>query len=419
MKKTLLTLALSIAMSAFAWAQQLEIFANPAGAYGAIQVLTMSDNSMFVAGTTETMAGFIMNVETGDIVYDESIDAYGAEMRGVSNDGIAVGMNGNAIALDITTGEKMELETPENNNSIANAITPDGSLIVGVCYHDGYIENPAIWDQFGVLTLLPEPTPEELGFSYNGSRAVAVSEDGKTIIGYIVDDMAGHPMIFWTLQDNGEWLLDITVATTLYEPAWGDKPYFTIEPVCVSANGRYVALNLAFNDENFSTGLGVYDMESGEVSVIPSGEEFQQAAFYPSSISNESDIVGQIILGPTSRNAFFYQHDDEMVRTFGEVFPEPDFAILANSPACIPTKITPNSSKIAGWFIDPDTYSYFSFIIILSTEGIEEIIIDNNSSSDAVPVAIYNTAGMLLDRPTTGVNIIMMSDGTSKKVLVK
>lgn len=418
MKKTLLTLALSVVVSAFAWAQQLSIITDETGTQGAIQVLTMSDNGMYVAGTTETMAAFVMNVATGAIVYDEAIDEFGGEMRGVSNDGIAVGMNGKAIILNVNTGEKMELETPENNTSIANAITPDGSLIVGLCYHDGFVENPAIWDQFGVLTLLPEPTPEELGFTYNGSRAVAVSEDGKTIVGYIVDDMAGHPIIFWTLQDNGEWLLDTTIATTLFEPAWGDKPYFTIEPLCISANGKYVGLNLAFNNEEFSTGLGLYNTETNEISVIPSGDEFQQAAFYPSSVSNEGDIVGQIILGPTSRNAFFYQNGDEMVRTFAEAFPEEEFAALANSPACIPTKITPNSNKIAGWYIDLDTYNYYSFILTLSTEGIEDIVIDNNSSN-AVPVAIYNTAGMLLDRPTPGVNIIMMSDGTSKKVLVK
>lgn len=418
MKKTLLTLALSVVVSAFAWAQQLSIITDETGTQGAIQVLTMSDNGMYVAGTTETMAAFVMNVATGAIVYDEAIDEFGGEMRGVSNDGIAVGMNGNAIILNVNTGEKMELETPANNTSIANAITPDGSLIVGLCYHDGFVENPAIWDQFGVLTLLPEPTPEELGFTYNGSRAVAVSEDGKTIVGYIVDDMAGHPMIFWTLQDNGEWLLDTTIATTLFEPAWGDKPYFTIEPLCISANGKYVGLNLAFNNDEFSTGLGLYNTETNEISVIPSGDAFQQAAFYPSSVSNEGDIVGQIILGPTSRNAFFYQNGDDMVRTFGEVFPEPEFAALANSPACIPTKITPNSNKIAGWYIDLDTYNYYSFILTISTEGIEDIVIDNNSSN-AVPVAIYNTAGMLLDRPTPGVNIIMMSDGTSKKVLVK
>ncbi len=418
MKKTLLTLALSIVVSAFAWAQQLSIITDETGTQGAIQVLTMSDNGMYVAGTTETMAGFVMNVATGAIVYDEALDEFGCEMRGVSNDGIAVGLNGNAIILNVNTGEKTELETPANNTSIANAITPDGSLIVGLCYHDGFVENPAIWDQFGVLTLLPEPTPEELGFTYNGSRAVAVSEDGKTIVGYIVDDMAGHPIIFWTLQDNGEWLLDTTIATTLFEPAWGDKPYFTIEPLCISANGKYVGLNLAFNNEEFSTGLGLYNTETNEISVIPSGDEFQQAAFYPSSVSNEGDIVGQIILGPTSRNAFFYQNGDEMVRTFAEAFPEEEFAALANSPACIPTKITPNSNKIAGWYIDLDTYNYYSFILTLSTEGIEDIVIDNNSSN-AVPVAIYNTAGMLLDRPTPGVNIIMMSDGTSKKVLVK
>jgi hypothetical protein len=49
------------------------------------------------------------------------------------------------------------------------------------------------------------------------------------------------------------------------------------------------------------------------------------------------------------------------------------------------------------------------------TSGIETA----TTSSDAVEVARYSASGMRLQEPTQGLNIIKMSDGTTKKVMVK
>jgi len=49
------------------------------------------------------------------------------------------------------------------------------------------------------------------------------------------------------------------------------------------------------------------------------------------------------------------------------------------------------------------------------TSGIETAM----TSSDTVEVARYSASGMRLQEPTQGLNIIKMSDGTTKKVMVK
>lgn len=54
-------------------------------------------------------------------------------------------------------------------------------------------------------------------------------------------------------------------------------------------------------------------------------------------------------------------------------------------------------------------------IVDASASGIEGVAID----SDAVEVARYDIHGRLLTQPTSGINIIKMSDGTAKKVVVK
>ena len=49
------------------------------------------------------------------------------------------------------------------------------------------------------------------------------------------------------------------------------------------------------------------------------------------------------------------------------------------------------------------------------TTGIENV----NNSSEATVVARYNVNGVQIAAPVKGINIVKMSDGTTRKVLVK
>lgn len=59
------------------------------------------------------------------------------------------------------------------------------------------------------------------------------------------------------------------------------------------------------------------------------------------------------------------------------------------------------------------------FITGANPTGIESIDVDNTSEESSIEVARYNMNGQQIDAPQKGVNIIRMSDGTTKKVYVK
>jgi hypothetical protein len=59
------------------------------------------------------------------------------------------------------------------------------------------------------------------------------------------------------------------------------------------------------------------------------------------------------------------------------------------------------------------------FIIRANPTGIESIDVYNTSEGSPIEVARYNMNGQQIDAPQKGVNIIRMSDGTTKKVYVK
>lgn len=422
-------------MPVMALAQSVTII-NPESAldYGGTVCIAMSENEQFISGSTQQYTGFIMSLADGEIIYDEPLDDYGCEVRGVSNTGIGVGSNGfNAPHIDFATGVKTDLETPEGHTSIANGITPDGSIIVGLYYNENYVETPCYWDADRVLHALPETNEEELGFEYNGSRAVAVSDDGKTILGYVIDNFAGDPPIIWRLDEDetsdtfGQWVYDIAVTLELFEPGYGDKPYYQMTPVSISRNGKYACLALALNDENYYNGVALLDLEEGSLIEVPMADELKENAFFPASVSNNGDIVGYFGMMMSLTPFIFQNTGDEsaqlqpMAEFFGEDISDDALLTLISAERTIPCVISADGTKIAGWSVDSTTWATYSFIIDLNGEsGVKDIAVSNNGA-DAQPqvVARYNAAGMRVADNARGLNIEMMSDGSARKVLVK
>lgn len=423
-------------MPVMALAQSVTVI-NPESAldYGGTMCITMSENGQFIAGSSQEYAGFIMNLADGEIIYDDPVDDYGCEVRGVSNAGVGVGMNGIAAPrIDFATGDKTDLETPEGFTSIANGITPDGSIIVGLYYSETtYVETPCYWDADGALHQLPETTSEELGFEYNGSRAVAVSDDGKTIVGYVIDNFAGNPPIIWRLDEDetsdtfGQWVYDIDIILDKFEPGDGDNAYWVMTPISLSHNGKYVSLKLAMNDENYSNGVGLFDIEEGTITEVSMTDEMKQNDFFPASVSNNGDIVGYFGMMMTLSPFIFKNTGEEgaqllpMADFFGEDISNDALLTLLTAERTIPCVISADGSKIAGWSIDSTTWATYSFIIDLNGEsGVNDIAVSNNGAEGQPQVvARYNAAGMRVADNARGLNIEMMSDGSARKVLVK
>ena len=69
----------------------------------------------------------------------------------------------------------------------------------------------------------------------------------------------------------------------------------------------------------------------------------------------------------------------------------------------------------AGVYTDMELNNAESVKLYNPSHGIDEILTDD----DAVPVEYYDVMGRKMEGPRHGINIVKMSNGTAKKVLVK
>lgn len=75
----------------------------------------------------------------------------------------------------------------------------------------------------------------------------------------------------------------------------------------------------------------------------------------------------------------------------------------------------PITNGASGVYTDMKVNNAESVRLIATSEGIEELLYDEN----AVPVEYYDLMGRKHDTLQQGINIVKMSDGTARKVLVK
>lgn len=115
--------------------------------------------------------------------------------------------------------EWVQLNVPNaTRTNLANAITPDGKRICGsigvhemTISEDALMQAPAYWDRkedgtYGECQRLPYPETDFLGSTPQYVTAVNLSDDGKIIVGQVVDCRGGMTVpIVYTQADNGEW----------------------------------------------------------------------------------------------------------------------------------------------------------------------------------------------------------------------
>ncbi len=131
---------------------------------------------------------------------------------------------GNSLAAEtdasyLKDGKWHSLAVPdENMSNYANGITPDGSRICGsVGAHEISLEDattmllPAYWDRnadgsYGEYHMLPHPTKDLFGEVPQYITAIAISIDGKTIVGQMTfsSGMMVIPVVY-TQNNEGEW----------------------------------------------------------------------------------------------------------------------------------------------------------------------------------------------------------------------
>lgn len=210
----------------------------------------LSTNKLYVSGQEQnSLTPFVWNTETGNVktlvVIDDvrmpiNWDEEGNEtewtteqmtrsgsFRSVSPDGIAVGAVTDQqnfisfpVMMDATTGKHTYLyrEDAEAGGE-GYAITDDGKTILGFYFDASWITTPCLWTGDGqTRTDLPAPTADEVGFPIDYASARWMTPDGATVLGYVQDFYSGAWVsVIWNRQADGSYVPDCTMAKNLYQ----------------------------------------------------------------------------------------------------------------------------------------------------------------------------------------------------------
>ena len=392
-------------------------------------VQAVSPNHRYAAGPafnmeTGTFGMFVYDIETGNYNVQAALDDFGADIREVNNDGVATGYNEQACFLNID-GTVDYFEAEEGMSTIARDASDDLSVVVGCTYPtDGFNTTACVWVD-GEKTDLPVPTDEELGFETNGSVAYYTNSDGSVIAGYVVDNYSTNPLLIWRLQDDGSYVCD-PVCTRYFSPN-GDmegRPYVMFAAQGLSRNGRYVSLNVMDASSGlYEQRIGRLDLETGEVETYVadgSGDIQANAEMQATQVSNDGTIIGWSLAGSWAmqvRSAVIWYKGEDPKLLSNVV---PDVEEIANFDSLgfnTVIDITPDGRYVVGFAMD-EMSNYKGYVLDLGTasSAVNEVV---KEDAEAYEVARYAINGTRLQAPTKGINIVKMSDGTTKKVIVK
>ena len=459
MKKSVLTLILIATSLNFVSAQTLTVLSTPDDTYGLL-ITCMSHDGHWVGGTTYAAQMFVADWANDSITHSsEASDVYGAYINGISNSGLGVGYDGPAVSYDIE-GTRTVIQADENSAYyIAYGITDDDSTIVGCRVTNSYIQNACYWKN-GELTMLPMATSSEIGFSISGSCATHISADGSIILGYVVDMKSTYPAVLWRWTDDG-YALD-TICKGMFHPQTDDEngnvidsgePYTTFSSVNMSENGKYVLLSVAealsidsvfYKNTLFlwmavTSGeqkAAIYDTETEELTIFTvdgSTGIDSLTALQPYAIANDGTIVG-FNSDYSERYGFIIPAGQTQPILLTDYFPTLDLSTWQNDTYnynC-PAAISADGRYIAGFGLDNAYSLYESWII--DTQGVasddegsddeesdEEsgIKLLSASGTETTVRTYFSVDGRRMNTPAKGLNILRMSDGTTKKVVIK
>ncbi|MDE6120829.1 MAG: hypothetical protein K2F63_03470, partial [Muribaculaceae bacterium] len=132
--KQLSTLFLASIIASAASAQQASISVVKVDGY-ALNALSISRNGAYICGATWDRDAFVTARDGNPFALmpdDEQGEATGSELRHVSDNGVAVGTNGELGVIFDIEGNRTDLTVPEGYKYfLTEDITADGSQIVG------------------------------------------------------------------------------------------------------------------------------------------------------------------------------------------------------------------------------------------------------------------------------------------------
>lgn len=399
----------------------------------------ISPNGKYVCGNLEMGMGyFIYNLENDECVYDVTSDPEGAELRHVNNNGLAIGYNGPGITFSMDKVETV-LETPseEYKYVLGEALTNDGSVMIGELVGSGYITYAAYSANGGKWTMLPQGDSETLGqYAESGSTAKYISGDGKVILGQ-AGGLLG-PSILWLQNEQGEYELYPLFTTIPEEYLSGDKAFHDLSPASVSDNGKYVLMTaLTIIGDPYDPEMGgqqnyipvVYNTETQDWTIYDEPQTVDEygLGLRPTAIDNDGNIIGIIgIPNVASSGSFYLKAGATQAMSYLEAFPSyaEIFGLPDSVGYCLPTCMSADGRYLVGYgyysedFYDESKPAYWTSYVI-DTRSDSGVAAPSVTESNVTVEGIYTIAGQRQQHTVKGVNIILMSDGSTRKVIIK
>lgn len=429
MKKVLLSAALFAACCA-AKAQTFHYVPYADNVF--ITGTTISNNGKYVAGSDTQGRAFIYNTETGETKYfvserlgdEEDGEGADADIRAISNDGIGFGyFEQHAATFDFATGQS----TPASDDmAVGSFINADGNFACGFTYDNSYTRKPFYMTD-GKINYLPEPTDEWLGYESNGLTITKATNDGSIILGGVMDNFATFPMVLWVRnRDNSSYSV-VPVSKRFYDASLeldGPQPYDWFEGASISANGKYVAVNVHPKGD-YDSGMTVvrYDVQNDSLTYINCPEASGELWYYANAISNDGTIVGYVEdQNSNGRTGFICKAGETEAISLAEAFPTlKEIAEMDAYELNSPSDITPDGRYIEGygyveWKEDELGYATY-YIDTQSGETGVESVADAEKASKVV--ASYSADGKKLNRISgrKGLIINKMANGKVVKTV--
>ncbi len=220
-------------LGAMAQAQQFQFFDEQ-------QIVKISNDGKTVVSTNGEGGVVIYNSETDTYsIYEADYDTFSPYYSVgfgniLSNNGIMVGNYDDSKPAIWDGQEWKNLPLGEGDGETghlnsADAITADGKRICGGIARakfsidaEDIMMVPVIWDQnedgnFGDYKVLPHPSLDFTGRVPQYITARGMSDDGKTIVGQIVDYSGSYPLpIVYREDEKGEWSYEIIGSDLVY-----------------------------------------------------------------------------------------------------------------------------------------------------------------------------------------------------------
>ncbi len=443
MKRILFTVLIAlVGMAAFADGNGLTTLTL--GANRSFWAIGISPNGKYVTGWvygegdgSNDGCPALYNTETGTF----SLCQYGGECTAVTNDGTMLGyMGDNGYAYNTLTDKMLEWGN-STSYPIACGSTTDGDIIVGSYIYGGW-QHKACYMKDGNLYALPWPSLEDVGFptvpegededDYNsvmGTRALSISDDGKLICGYMINNYECKGALLWRLnEETGEYELDpICKGKLEYAYFDGTLPYLDYEPTAMSHNGKYIAFTLQDNDGALGGNyyVGLYDVEQGEM--IATGKINGDCS--STRVSNDGTVlVHSGDLDSQSALPYIWYPGTDAPQAMTDVFSQLTILKDFNEQGFNkPNDITPDGRYIVGmmyyyfegededytrrasWLLDTQEY--------YGATGIGSINVSADESDAAAVPEYYSIDGKRLAAPQKGVNIVRQGSKTSKVIV--